>query len=73
MQDSPLVAIRQTTQQLEHEQGDGAGGQAARVLLQVLTEVGVDVLEHEDERLAGVHYVVQGDDVRVLQASKQRS
>ena len=71
MEDPSLVAEGQAPQQLEHEQLDVPGGEAARVVLQVLGQVSVQVLEHEGEAGLGVDDVVQGHDVHVSKLLQQ--
>ena len=67
VEDPPLVAEGQAPQQLEHEELDVPGREAARVVLQVLGQVRVQILEHEGEAGLGVDDVVEGDNVDVSQ------
>ena len=71
VEDPPLVTEGQAPQQLEHEQLDVSGGEAARVALQVLGQVRVQILEHEGQAGLGVDDVVQGHDVGVSQVFQQ--
>ena len=57
----------QAPQQLEHEELDVPGGEASRVILQVLGQVSVQVLKHEGQTRLGVDDVVQSDYVDVSQ------
>ena len=71
MQNASFMTVAETTQQLKHKESHILRVDAARMALQVLTKVGVHVLKHENQCLAGVHNVVQGDNVGVLQTAQQ--
>ena len=71
MEDPPLVAEGQAPQQLEHEELDVPGRETARVILQVLGQVCVQILEHEGEAGLGVDDVVQSHNVCVAQLLQQ--
>ena len=61
----------QSPQQLEHEELDVPLREAARVVLQVLGQVGPQVLEDQGQAGLGVDDVVEGHDVGVLQVLQE--